>query len=225
MALTSGQAFMCALLNSGTIKCWGRNNHGQLGNGTTLDSVVPTQVLNISDARAIAAGKNHTCALLAGGALQCWGNNGGVGTFGNGTRGESTATPVAGAAFSGITQLAAGVDNTCVVLSDASVRCWGYGIEGQLGTLEMRNSAVPVSPVFAGSQVATMSVGLAGLCAVTPNGGLECWGPTFSTRPTPFGNLSSGVKSVSIGTLVCLTMTDGSVRCREQFTTTAPIEW
>ena len=92
-AITVGQAHACALFGSGAIKCWGWNERGQLGNGSTTDSEVPVDVQGISDAVAISAGYLHTCAMRRNGSFACWGDNG-FGQLGNGTTKDSS-TPVA----------------------------------------------------------------------------------------------------------------------------------
>ena len=75
--------FTCALLQTGTIKCWGNNTSGQLGNGTETNSSVPVEVLGITDATAIVASGEYTCALLQTGTIECWGDNR-SGQLGNG---------------------------------------------------------------------------------------------------------------------------------------------
>ena len=89
------------MLNTGAVNCWGDNGNGQLGNGTTTDSLVPVAVAAFTDGSAtavsITAGYFHTCALLNTGAVNCWGQNN-SGQLGNGTTTNSSA-PVAVAAF------------------------------------------------------------------------------------------------------------------------------
>ncbi|MCB1029443.1 MAG: S-layer homology domain-containing protein, partial [Microthrixaceae bacterium] len=65
----------CALLSSGGITCWGRNSHGQLGDGSTTQSLVPVTATGIGDAVSVAAGNIHSCAALASGQAKCWGHN------------------------------------------------------------------------------------------------------------------------------------------------------
>ncbi len=106
----------CALLSGGTIKCWGRNRNGELGDGTTTNSSTPVSVTGIDTATAVSAGSlsyaSYTCALLTGGAMECWGGNSG-----------STAPPVAVRGIGAGSALATG--GQCVVLTSGQVQCLG----------------------------------------------------------------------------------------------------
>ena len=75
-----------------TAACWGYNNYGELGDGTTTDSPVPVVVSGLANVVAIAAGDYHSCALLSNKTVRCWGYNG-YGQLGNGTLSDSL-TPV-----------------------------------------------------------------------------------------------------------------------------------
>src|SRR5688572_5723983 len=74
--ITAGNLHSCAILDSGTVQCWGGNDNGQLGNGTTTTSTVPVPVSGVSAALQLSAGCGHTCAMIHGGTIRCWGLNG-----------------------------------------------------------------------------------------------------------------------------------------------------
>lgn len=115
----------CALLTDGTARCWGVNQDGQLGDGTTVGSAAPVVVEGLAGVAQIAAGYDHTCALLTDGTARCWGGNQ-AGQLGDGTTIMRT-TPVAVMGLSGATQITAGETHTCAVLVDGTARCWGAG--------------------------------------------------------------------------------------------------
>src|SRR5262249_29554741 len=89
IAIAAGEAHTCALVADGTVRCWGDNSSGQLGDGTFAPKSTPNPVPNLFRVVAIAAGgtlgASHTCALTAEGAVFCWGANG-SGQLGDGTR-------------------------------------------------------------------------------------------------------------------------------------------
>ncbi|MCX7177083.1 MAG: hypothetical protein NT159_24815 [Proteobacteria bacterium] len=150
LAVSAGNNHTCALLGNGTLQCWGINDSGQLGNGSTngFNSVPnPVTVRSISNAIAVSAG-HHTCALLSSGTIQCWGANT-SGQLGNGTTVDSK-TPVTTKTISAAIGVSAGGNYTCALISDGKAECWGSNTSGQLGTGNTTNSAVPVGVVGVG---------------------------------------------------------------------------
>jgi alpha-tubulin suppressor-like RCC1 family protein len=172
--VSSGMFHTCARLTDGTVDCWGDDEWGQLGDGSTVDSPVPIKVLGLTNAVRISAGGDHTCALLAGGTVDCWGRNT-SGQLGDGTL-TSIATPVAVSGLTNVTAIGAGLEHTCALLADETVECWGAGSSGQLGDGETESRSTPV-PVTGLTGVGTLAVGWNHTCAGFREGGeVECWG-------------------------------------------------
>ena len=127
----------CAILDDGSVSCWGQNNFGQLGDGTTTDRNAPTQISSLGTDRtavAITAGDFHTCAILDDGSVSCWGSNN-YGQIGDGTttdRNTPTPTSSLGTDRTAVAITAGGL-HTCAILDDGSVSCWGSNWDGQLG--------------------------------------------------------------------------------------------
>lgn len=73
-ALEGGNGTSCAIIEAGSVRCWGSNYYGQLGDGTTTNRLTPVGVTGIRGTTALAAA-SHTCAIVWGGAVRCWGSN------------------------------------------------------------------------------------------------------------------------------------------------------
>ena len=147
VAISGGGAHTCAVLSDGTVRCWGDNVTGQLGNGTTTTSTTPVQVAGIAGAVAVSAGWLHACALLGDGTIHCWGQNQ-FGQLGNGTTSGST-TQVRVSAISAAVAVTAGWwHHSCALLGDGTVRCWGVNEWGQFGNGTTTGSSTPVTMRF-----------------------------------------------------------------------------
>ena len=83
--LTAGSVWTCALITGGTVKCWGNNRAGSVGDGSTTDRLKPVAVKGLTKVQSLDAGGAHTCALLSGGKVKCWGGNRFTGALGDGT--------------------------------------------------------------------------------------------------------------------------------------------
>jgi len=167
-AIAAGNAHTCAIMPDGDIKCWGNNDHGQLGDGTNTGSTIPVDVVNIGGGITIVAGGNHTC-VLTGGDVWCWGQNS-EGQLGDGTRTDRNV-PVR--ALRGAVDITAGLDYTCAVMLYGKVMCWGNNDRGQLadGTRIDRTSPILASLI---SSISNIDAGLDQSCGLTGSGLLRC---------------------------------------------------
>jgi alpha-tubulin suppressor-like RCC1 family protein len=144
--LAAGDDHTCALLANGTVRCWGKNDAGQLGDGTTADSRRPVSVDALAGVIQVAAGARHTCALLRNGTVACWGDNAhhqlAIGTT------ENSATPRLVVGIVGAKELSLAGDGACVRLDGGYARCWGRNDRGQLGDGTTEEHTVPMPMSF-----------------------------------------------------------------------------
>jgi len=152
VAVGLGGGHTCALTTVGGVKCWGSNQYGQLGDGSTAGSgtnksLLPVDVTGLtSGVSSIAVGGYHTCALVSGG-VKCWGTNGngqigdaatagGLGVGWGSTPAviiRTTPSDVAGlGSGSGVTAIAAGNDHSCALMSNTQVKFGGWNSTGRL---------------------------------------------------------------------------------------------
>ena len=205
-----GGPHVCALVKSGTVYCWGLNDHGDDGDGTTSQRDSPVVVVGLpADATQVSAGDDYTCALLKTQQVWCWGLNS-VGQLGNNSTSDSS-TPVRVKGVAGAIQITTGDAAGCVLVSTGAVQCWGSNAFGQLGNGTTTNSlvAVPVSGLTSGVQQITES-DVNGCALMTGSGAVQCWGDdthgqlgngTVSSTPslTPVGvsGASTGILTIA----------------------------
>jgi alpha-tubulin suppressor-like RCC1 family protein len=191
-----GSSFACARLTDGTVRCWGDNKYGQLGQGgsDTTDRLVPTPVPGLVDVIAIGAGDAHACAVLSDFSLRCWGINSdgelGIGTIDtySAALGQYPPNPTPRApcasgsyaggncvALTGVREVAGGPLNTCAIMTNGRVMCWGDNYMGQIGD----------------------GTGVLDYAHQRPNPTTVCAGPTGCTQA--LGSFNGGIVELSLG--------------------------
>ncbi|HEY8087605.1 MAG TPA: hypothetical protein VIF09_07170 [Polyangiaceae bacterium] len=177
VAIASGEAFTCAVVQGGDVYCAGNGAYGVLGNGTTGISVAPVQVsLQGKKATAIAAFNDHACAVLVDGSVACWGDDtsGQLGDGKSGT-GVASSSPVAVTGLpSAASSVCVGDNFSCALLgndSSSTVWCWGDNTNGQLGNGD---------PSVTSSAMAVEVVGSTGAAALSCGAGHACLGNDYS---------------------------------------------
>jgi len=223
VSLGAGYDHACALVADGTMRCWGDNSSGQLGNAaTTTISPVPVAVDNVGDATAMTVGAFHTCAVSADRTARCWGRNSN-GQLGDGTFTDSTA-PVVVQGLSNVSAVTGGGSHTCALIGDGTIRCWGSNDQGQLGDGTGASSQTPVQVLGISAAIA-VSAGWAHTCALLQDGTVQCWGWNASGQLGDGTTISalapvhvvgtSGASAVTSGWWQhsCAVLADNSVRC------------
>jgi len=183
IALAAGTRHVCGLATDSTAYCWGRNDAGQLGNGTTADTALPVAVSGSIKFSLVTLGFSHSCGLTATGEAYCWGDNT-WGQLGDTTRSVSP-TPVRVAGGVIYVALSAGAEHTCGIGTGNGAWCWGQDANSELGaetseTCPSSSATLPCSrrplAVTTNQSFASISGGGHHTCAVTTGGKAYCWG-------------------------------------------------
>lgn len=208
LSVSAGGLQTCALLQGdgpGEVYCWGLNDRGQLGNGTSIDSRMPLRVGNDALFDQVSAGYGHTCGLNSDG-ISCWGDNR-WGQLGDGST-SMRLRPVRVEGSNDYIAISAGGGHTCALDDEGRAHCWGNNRHGQLGSGTPGNAARP-TPVASDLRFRAISAGGSHTCALDEEGRAFCWGENTRgalgdgtsnnrTTPTPvaagerFGSLAAG---------------------------------
>lgn len=161
--LAAGSFHVCALTTVNQVRCWGRGDFGQLGNGATSDvgdDEIPSLAswaFTSNDVVYLDAGLYHTCAVLDDGGVRCWGA-GGSGRLGYGSTDDLGDVPSEVAQLlpnvivgGPVREVACGDDHTCALMESGAVRCWGENANGQLGYGHTNDIGDNESPAQAGN--------------------------------------------------------------------------
>jgi alpha-tubulin suppressor-like RCC1 family protein len=212
----------------GKVRCWGYNGFGCVGSGiTSLKVTAPSaEISSLVGVTDIAAGRFHTCAAHGAG-LSCWGYNS-YGQLGNADPSFKNVPVLVVNPLPGtFTQLSAGYDTTCGLLSNGTLACWGYNSFGQLGIGSTINKSVPTLVTFPGSvTLKQVAVGGFHACALSQSQTLYCWGSNErgqtgvgdeASKPRQVDisvNASEKAKSIAAGlNASCATSDTGNVYC------------
>jgi len=209
--IVAGNQHACAILDNGTVKCWGANASGQLGQGNTIalgdgagemgDSLPTVNLGTNRTAQTLAAGNNFTCAILDNGTTKCWGGNA-YGQLGQGNAtnlgdsanemGDNLPTLNFGTNLTARQLfLSAASHFACASLNTGALKCWGKNDIGQLGLGDIVNrgdagsqmgDSLPVVDLGTGRTVRNLSCGTDHTCAALDNGSVKCWGKGAAGR-------------------------------------------
>jgi alpha-tubulin suppressor-like RCC1 family protein len=218
--ISTGQgAHACAVLQNGTVMCWGSNTFGQLGTGFVVGSIdpnlyssTPLQVTGVTNATKVTVGLAHSCAVLTTGAVKCWGYTQ-QGLLGDGTPTDPNATawtslPVQVTEVTNATSISANANYTCATLSSGSLKCWGQELSGEFGDGSLASIAITPVTIPNISNADSISLGYTYMCYHSTANKGYCMGsnasgqlgttPSYmSSSPNPY--LLGGSYAISAG--------------------------
>ena len=175
VSVSTGFWHTCLLYSDQSVRCTGRNNQGQIGDGSfnmALEPIVPSGMVPSGASRV---GSEHSCSFVPDGRMQCWGTNY-TGQLGDGTIGGFALVPQFVHNISNAIKAVTGGFHTCAILADHTVQCWGRNQDGQIGNGDSTTDVtLPVSVVGLGP-VADLSAGGYHTCAKMSDNTARCWG-------------------------------------------------
>jgi hypothetical protein len=222
-AVSTAADHACALFSGGTVRCWGKNDQGQLGDGTRTSRLTAVAVRGLSGVIDLSAAVGYTCALVdAGGGngpVKCWGAPSdwpGLGPS------HGTLVPVTIGGITNAIAVSAGIGIACALLADRTVECWGENSRGELGNGTRASSSTPVLvPGLSGVQA--IDAGDQTVCVIMQSdGAVRCWGsagyvapdvPLDTLTPTAVPGVTSAVSVSASPYKACALLQAGTVEC------------
>jgi alpha-tubulin suppressor-like RCC1 family protein len=223
------QAQNTCAIQSGTVKCWGDNNYGQVGDGTTNPHYLPFSVTLPGPAVQVSLGNGSVCALLTDESVYCWGQNSNYNLLNKAAGFSFGIYPTPGQMVdfgpgSGVTKILSDPQgyNRCLLLNNGSVKCWGGDAYGAIGNGTLGSSTTPYTVFTSGVQ--DLQLYNDGAMAIMSDNTVQAWGQNTYGR---FGNTNSinqpspitisalsNVSSLTMGyNFACFLLADGMVKC------------
>lgn len=220
-SVSAGGQVSCETRTDGTAWCWGRNNFGQLGDGTKSPRSTPVRVGTDTDWESISTSGSTTCGVRSSGTLWCWGLDN-FGQLGVG-RGAARVVPVQVGSAATWASVSTSWFHTCGTRVNGSLWCWGQNRQGQVGDGSTTVRGYPTR-VGTGQDWASVTAGGFHTCGTRADGTAWCWGQNvfgqlgntdLSPHPSPVrvGTLATWVQLSAGWAHTCGITADGTASC------------
>ncbi|MCF7900880.1 hypothetical protein K9L67_01510, partial [Candidatus Woesearchaeota archaeon] len=219
--ISAGNDFTCGLTINNTVKCWGYNNGGQIGDGTTTQRNNPTLINDTAKYKYLDVGYEATCGILTNGTAKCWGNN----YYGELGVGDTTnrTNPTAINDSATYKQISAGYDYTCGILTNGTAKCWGYNTNGELGLGHTTHQYNPIT-INDTTTYKQIDANYYNTCGILTNGTAKCWGSnsvgqvgdgttTQKNNPTTINDTTTYLQIMGGADHTCGITNKGQVKC------------
>lgn len=178
----------CAIDTAKAVWCWGANDQGQLGDGTTTSRPAPVKIQGTATFTALASGSGSTfCGLAEDGKAWCWGDNA-AGQLGTGTAGTDSPTPVTPTGAHTFTAVFQGPNTTCAIDTAKATWCWGEN-PGDAGL----DGAAEPATVTGMHDFKTLTMDASTVCGIDTAGKIYCWSTTANGRTGTAAYITEGV--------------------------------
>lgn len=236
-SISSGDEYTCAISQENRVYCWGLNDNGQLGIGSTTSSIIPVEantsgVLSGKSLTMVATGWRHTCAVDSSNLLYCWGGNN-LGQLGTDSTTLSNLPLLIDTDGIEVGSVYANAYDSCALDINGAAYCWGSGSTGQLGDGSARLSNQPViadpENILEGKTIKLTTEGENHTCVVASDDKIYCWGynadgqlgngstiNSFTPVAVDFSGYLSGktIKAISSGRgYTCVIASDNQIYC------------
>jgi alpha-tubulin suppressor-like RCC1 family protein len=213
--ISSGAQHSCAILSDNTVACWGQNNAGQLGDGTTFggnSGFLPKVVPGLNNVISLAARGYGTCAAKIDGTVWCWGSYG------------FTSSPSQVTAITNAVALSATAEHVCALQRAGTVKCFGGSNFGALGDGTLFHGWSDVVQVANLTDAISIAAGYGNTCAIKANQTVVCWGyglagtnggssTANSAAPIAVAGVTNANSLVVGESLACAVLVNGTVTC------------
>jgi len=182
-AITSGgiglaktASFSCALSKEGLASCWGHNNKGQLGTGSSDDSWEPTPI-GLTKVTSLSSGGTHSCAVSLS-KVYCWGLNdkAQIGDY----NADYKNSPQLISGLPEINSVSSGLSHNCAVAAEGDIYCWGNNSSWQTSSTSTSPLTFPIKVQNLPGKATEVSAGAGHTCALLESGDVYCWGSNFA---------------------------------------------